>query len=526
MFQDLRQAHEGALFEADICIIGAGAAGITLARALAKSRRKICLVESGGLEPEQETLDLNKGKVVGLPYAPLEEVRLRYFGGSTNHWNANCRPLDPIDFEKRSWVPYSGWPFDHATLDPFYPEAQKICELGPYVYDQEDVLRAVPGVADFNRSRVTNVNWMLGPPTRFGLRYREDLEQAPNVQVLLNANVVDVVAAEDAQSVTEVRLKSLDGKIGTVRPKLVVLACGGIENARLLLASNSVMKAGLGNGRDLVGRFFADHLGAMMGYVVPEGAACQLGYNIPATMKVRGGDARIRLAPALPVEVQRREQLLNTHIMLDCADEISSGYRALREAGKNAARGKIEGLGAAVLTILNDLGGTAGGVWRHLNDDLVMGVEAFGETVPNPDSRITLDAERDRLGMQQVRLDWRLSPLDKRTARFLCRSLGEELARLRHGRLYISDWVLEDDTVWERPHPWDHHMGTTRMSDDPATGVVDADCRVHGMHNLYVAGSSVFPTYGAAPPTLTIVALALRLADHLHEVDFTVRTSR
>lgn len=526
MIQDFRQAPNGAAIETDICIVGAGAAGITLARALGGSERRICLVESGGFDPEPETLALNKGKVVGLPYAPLDQARLRYFGGSTNHWNSYCRPLDAIDFEKRSWVPHSGWPIERATLDPFYPEAQKLCELGPYVYDDDAVLRSIPGRADFDRNRVENIHWTIGPPTRFGQRYLEDLKQAPNVDILLNANVVEVIAAHDAQTVTALRLMSLDGKTGIIRPKLVVLACGGIENARLLLASNGVAPAGLGNGRDLVGRFFADHIGAIMGYVVPAGsAACELGYNTAAETKIDGNDVSMRLAPALPAAVQRREKLLNCHVMLNCADEISPGYLALRQAGKKAVRGEVGGMGEAVLTILEDLGGTAGGVWRFFNDELVMGVEAYGEAVPNPESRITLDPERDRLGMPQVRLDWKLSPLDKRTARFLCRQLGEELARLDHGRLYISDWLLEDDAKWERHHPWDHHMGTTRMSADPATGVVDADCRVHGMHNLYVAGSSVFPTYGAAPPTLTIVALALRLAEHLRHVDLTLDAS-
>jgi choline dehydrogenase-like flavoprotein len=176
MIQDFRQAPDGATIETDICIVGAGPAGITLARALGGSDRRICLVESGGFEPEPETLALNKGKVVGLPYAPLDQARLRYFGGSTNHWNSYCRPLDAIDFEKRAWVPHSGWPIERAALDPFYPEAQKLCELGPYVYDNDAVVRRIPGRADFDRNRVENIHWTIGPPTRFGPRYLEDLQ--------------------------------------------------------------------------------------------------------------------------------------------------------------------------------------------------------------------------------------------------------------------------------------------------------------------------------------------------------------
>ncbi len=526
MFQDFREAPDGTLIETDICIVGAGAAGITLARALGHSGRGVCLVESGSLDPEPETQALHKGKIVGLPILALDESRLRYFGGTTNHWNAYCRPLDPIDFEKRPWVPHSGWPFGRETLDPFYREAQEICELGPYVYD-EQVTSAIPGLMKFDQKRLQSINWTLGPPTRFGQRYLEDLQQAPNVRIVLNANVVDIVAADDARSVTSLTLKALDGRTGTIRPRIVVLACGGIENARLMLASNGVMKAGIGNGRDLVGRFFSDHVGAYMGYIVPsDGGSCQLAYHTPAIVKIGGGEGTMKMAPALPENVQRRERLLNCHALLECADEQSPGYLALRSSGKNLARGEVGGLGDAVLTILDDLGGTAGGIWRFFTDELVFGVNTYGESAPNPDSRVTLDTDRDQLGQFLPKLDWRLLPLDKQTSRHLCREVGEELARLDFGRLYVHDWLLADDTIWEGHHGRDHHMGTTRMSTDPSTGVVDANCRVHGMGNLYIAGSSVFPTYGAAPPTLTIVALALRLAEHLQKVDLSSDTGR
>ncbi|UYN93994.1 MAG: GMC family oxidoreductase [Enhydrobacter sp.] len=520
MFRDLRQLDDTTIVDTDICIVGAGAAGISLALALAGSQRRVCLVESGGLEPEPETLALNKGRSIGLPYIPLDESRLRYFGGTTNHWNSYCRPLDAIDFEKRAWVPHSGWPLTRDELEPFYARAQALCELGPYIHDDDAVSR-VPGLLPFDARRLVTVNWTIGPPTRFGLRYLEDLQTAANVDVLLNANLVEIVATNDVRRVAVLRLRTLDGKSGIIHPKVVVLACGGIENARLLLASNGVAKQGLGNERDLVGRFFADHVGAIMGYVVPrDGGSCQLAYSLPASVQLEREEATLRLAPALPADLQRREQLLNAHAMMECADEQSRGYLALRAAGKGLARGDLGGLGGAIATVLGDLDGTAGALWRYVTDELVFGVSTYCETAPNPDSRITLDTERDRLGQQQVCLDWRLSPIDKRTSRHLCRILGEELARLGFGRLHMDDWILRDDESWEDHHPRDHHMGTTRMGTDPSTGVVDPNCRVHGMANLYIAGSSVFPTYGAAPPTLTIVALALRLADHLRTIDF------
>jgi choline dehydrogenase-like flavoprotein len=145
-----------------------------------------------------------------------------------------------------------------------------------------------------------------------------------------------------------------------------------------------------------------------------------------------------------------------------------------------------------------------------------------GEQAPNPDSRVLLSAERDALGSRRADLAWRLGEIDKHTARVFARTLDAELRRLGKGSVTPSDWLSEpgpgwpvDPTIGNHPLANYHQLGGTRMGDDPRQSVVDADCRVHGYANLYVAGSSVFPTGGWANPTLTIVALALRLADHL-----------
>src|SRR5690606_37103199 len=211
MIQDFRDYEEGAVLEADLCIVGAGAAGITLALELVGSGLEVLVVESGGFEAEPETLALNQGKVVGLPSLALDASRLRFLGGSTNHWDAHCRPLDPIDLEKRPWVPYSGWPIEWAELERHYPRAQQLCELGPCVYAPEHWSKSLPGLIDFDPARVVNRLWQYGPPTRFGQRYRADLQEAAKVRVLLNANIVDIEVNEAASLVTGLRIKALEG---------------------------------------------------------------------------------------------------------------------------------------------------------------------------------------------------------------------------------------------------------------------------------------------------------------------------
>jgi choline dehydrogenase-like flavoprotein len=519
MFEDFRRRDDGTVIDADICIIGAGAAGITMALELAGSRRKVCLIESGSFEPEPETLALNRGTSVGQPYPPLEVVRLRYFGGTTNHWGGHCRPLDAIDFEERPWIPYSGWPIDRADLEPWYQRAHDICELGPYEYDPDRWRPHLPAVIDFDPQRLVNRTWLLSPPTRFGQRYRADLERAPNLHVVLNANVVEIVTDETARTVTALRLRTLEGKTGTVRPNVVVLACGGIENPRLLLASRGAMSSGLGNANDLVGRFFMEHPDSLIGYAVAsQDVQRWVTYGRHMPVSLPSGKALVRMGAGLNEALQRKEGLLNCYMNIGWGHVRSPGYLALRDVGKKLGSGQIpDDLGDALLTMLGDLGGITEGVYRRLMAEDVFWLGTNVEQAPNPDSRVTLGDERDAMGLPQVRLDWRLTTLEKRTTRYVCWLLAQELARLGLARTRIAPWLVEDDTSWPVLDIRYHHMGTTRMSNDPAHGVVDANCRVHGIQNLYVSGSSVFPTGGCSNPTMTIVALAARLAEHLKQ---------
>jgi len=518
MFEDFRANESAHDYDADICIMGGGAAGITIARELAKGHYKVLLVESGDLDPDQDTIELNDGKVIGEPYPPLDTARLRYFGGSTNHWDGHCRPLDPIDFEARDWLPHSGWPITRKDLEPFFARANDVCELGPYQYDPE-AWRPELGLMPFDKTKWVDRLWHYSPPTRFGQKYRDELKAAQNIHVLFNANVVDIVLNQSGSAVTQFELKALGGKEGTVRAKMFVVAGGGIENPRILLASNKQMSAGIGNANDLVGRFFLEHPHAQLAYAVPSFDLDKFKvYYGGVEATIPAGTAVIQSKPGLTEEYQRAHRIRNGTIDVGHGYDRSPGYLAFRDAARFVREGDMpDHIGRHLVTMADDLSGTLEGMYYKLRDHDVLWFATSVEQEPNPNSRVTLDTERDALGSPRAVLDWRLTADDKDAVRIYIRMLGEEMARLGLARMRIDQWLLDQGPEWSDLGVRYHHMGTTRMSDDPKTGVVDRDCRVHGIANLYIAGSSIFTTAGYANPTLTIVALALRLADHLEK---------
>jgi len=514
MLMDLAQLEPDSTIDADIAIIGAGAAGIALACELAGSGRDTWLIESGDFDFDAPTQALYEGKNIGTPYPPLDVWRLRYFGGSTNHWGGYCRPLDPIDFERRDWVPHSGWPIERKDLDSFYARAQEYCQLGPYRYEPAAWPAVKDKVLPFAADKLATRLWQIGPPTRFGEVYRNRLVTAQDVRILMHANVLEIVANADASAVTSVRLSTLQGRTATLRPRTLIVACGGIENARLLLASSGVEKAGVGNRNDLVGRFFMEHPHAVAAYAVRkvdlERFALYYGQLKQADRTV------LHAKPGLAESLQRQQRLLNGCVDLGYGYDRSEGYLALRDLGKNLSSGRLpDAFGRDLLDVLGDLDDAVAGLYRTASHDAVLWLASNSEQVPDPESRVTLGDERDALGMRRVKLDWRVSALEKQNVKAACRVVGEELARLGLARLKLDAWLLSDDPHWSDIEGRAHHLGTTRMSDDPKQGVVDRNGRVHGYGNLYIAGSSIFPTSGYAHPTLTIVALAIRLADHL-----------
>ncbi len=487
----------------DVCVIGGGAAGITLARTLAAAGVDTILLEGGEEEPTERSQSLYSGRMETVHRTREEDgdyltsSRLRYFGGSTNHWTGWCRPMEPLDLEARPWVPHSGWPIAHDDLARWYSRACTLVDIPDFEPDhgasrtggRSPVLADAPGL----RTRIVQ----FSRPTRFGPKYRDELA-ASTARVVLGAAVLRLRAEVGAtgRRVSRAEVKLEDGAKITVEARRFVLACGGIENARLLLLSDRELPAGLGNDHDLVGRFFADHPHcARAGEAVLPGLAGGFDAGrlyFEARRDRHARRARTRGVFVLSPEVQRDEQLLGATVILTPRER--------------APRGRTRGVSDLAKALGRAAGADVSGPYLRVS------VSVRAEQAPHRDSRVTLMDDVDRLGMRKARLDWRASDHDARSIHRTLELLGQDLGITFAGRAQI-EFDLEDP--WSRTRGESHHIGTTRMGADPTTGVVDADCRVHGIDNLWVAGSSVFPTTGSCGPTLTLLALALRLADHL-----------
>ena len=509
MHVDARTLEAGSVIEGDLCIVGAGAAGISMAMEWSGASQRVLLLEAGGFDYDARMQELYRGEIVGLPYFPLQAARLHYFGGTTGHWAGFCSPFDPIDFQPREWVPHSGWPFERAHLDPYYARAQRVLELGPYEYDVAQWQRRDPRLVPFplDPRVVFTKMWQFSPPTRFGTRYRDAIVGAKNVHLYTNAIVREIDPNEGVTAVDGLRVRTIEGKELRVRARHYVLAGCSVQNARLLLASNSRVATGLGNGHDLVGRYFMEHL------EMPSGVFVELGDRAPnaAMYAFEWGLTKARGELALTEAVQRERRVLNATVSLNpqgLDEEGKSTFQRVPPEVMDERRrtGRPRPPRAQGSDTASQRGGPRG---FHL--------QTRQEQAPNPASRVTLSTERDEIGMPRTRLDWILTELDRRSFRDFYEVLGRELGRAGVGRVQMRPWVLEKpDAPWPPSigGGW-HHMGTTRMHRDPKQGVVNPDCAVHGFANLSVAGAAVFPTAGAANPTLTLVAMTLRLSDHL-----------
>jgi choline dehydrogenase-like flavoprotein len=533
MFIDTRRIEQGACVNATVCIIGGGVAGITLAREMNKAGIDTVLLESGGFEPDDETRDLYRGESAGLPYQFADGCRGRFFGGSSNCWGGWCRPLDPWDFEKREWIPDSGWPFGLETLRPYYERTHALLKLGPSNFEPEWWEKAI-NRRDVRRfplvsGKVRDTVSQFSPPARFGKLYREELRGSRCVRVFLHANVVNIATDPLAKQVTHVDVKTLSGREATVSARIFVLATGGIENARLLLSSNKVQANGLGNDHDLVGRYFMDHPRLQSGYVHfnrewSRNKLYDIKYHYMNTA-VSAGGTHIASQLALKEEVLREEGLLNARIWFASVfpGEGSAGAQALFRCKQALLDKEQDGwsLKNDLLTMARNPVDTLGYGFTRLFQprQLIRGVrfQVIVEPQPDRDSRVTLSPTlTDALGMHRVRVDWRLSDQVRRTFDRSLAIVAEELRKSGVAAVDLDPAILGGDwpSSFEKEGTW-HHMGTTRMHESPSMGVVDPDCKMHGVDNLYVAGSSVFPTAGANFPTITIAALALRLSEHL-----------
>lgn len=512
----------------DIVIFGAGPAGITLALELSGAGLQIALVESGGREFEPDTQELYDGLVTGLDAIDLMAIRLRMFGGTSNHWGGHCTPLDRIDFERRPLSGLSGWPFGYDDLQPYYKRAHVYCNLGAFDYtrsaavslDNDDFL--LP-----HDPRLLTVAFRQSGPQNFGDAFYDRLVNEPTVDIILDTNAAHLLIDSDGKT-TGVEVRSLSGEARVITGRTFILACGAVENARLLLLSNALSGQRFGDAGEFLGKCYMDH---------PSGGAAFLTLREPTSAKadwrsdLREETGReVRLAWRLSDEILDAERLVNAHFYL-----IPFPASAEERRQKGEARRALDGLKSiakwglgrdqkdfkltdAYCNFIKNADSFLMEQWAEnivgqKTDRLLLRYEL--EQLPTRENHVTLSDERDALGLPKPAVNW--SPgLDERdslvrSAMFLGRICGE----IGLGRIELEDHF--DRRYWDASTAW-HQLGTMRMAESARDGVVDPNGRVHGTQNLFVAGGAVMPSVGRANPTLTIVALSIRLADHLKTV--------
>ncbi|HWP13448.1 MAG TPA: GMC family oxidoreductase [Ramlibacter sp.] len=546
MIVDADTIETGACLWADVCVVGAGPAGISLALALSGQGLRIVLLESGKLREHAPTQALYAGEVADERlHSPLDKYRQRCMGGSTATWGGRCVPFDPIDFEARSQVADSGWPLSFEDLRPFYPQANALAEAGRFSYDAADALGpgAPPMIRGFDSALVgTSSLERFSCPTHFGRRYARRLQFASDVNVLFGANCTALRLDAGGKTVDELEVRTLAGRRFRVAVRTAVLAMGGLETARLLLASRDVAPAGIGNHYDVVGRYYMCHIAGSVGTLTLKGPTSDVRHGYEVTPE--GVYCRRRLAVA--AREQQRRGLANAVARLhfpritDPAHRngvLSSLFLARRlisyEYGKrlNDATPATASLYARhLLNVVTDPIDTSAFLVHWLarrtlaprkfpsiilrNRTNQFSLEVHGEHMPRRDSRVTLTSKVDALGMPQLRVDWRYSRDDIESIGRTLDLMAQEFERSGAGRFAYDRDTLEEDLLRFGAYGG-HHIGTARMGSDVRKSVVNSNCRVHSVGNLYVAGSAVFPTSSQANPTLTLIALSLRLGRHL-----------
>lgn len=556
MIIDVRKYPGDPALRCDVCIVGAGPAGIVVARELAKAGKDVILLESGGLTFEKRAHDLNRGEVADAhTHSPLEDYRRRRLGGATTSWGGRCVPFDTIDYEPRPFVPESGWPFDKAHIDPYHTRACAYLELGDDAFRVRDALpppardrEMVPGLHSDEID--TDSLYLFSPPTDFAAAHRRELDASERVRLYLHANCLKIVRDCESRSVESIEAGEAGGPRLTVHARQFVLAAGGLEVTRLLLASGDLLPRGADDSLDLVGRYYMCHI---VHHLEVEFASADVIWDYE---KTRAG-AYCQRTISVTEQGQRALGLLNHRARIEhppIADPahrngvLSTAYLVKRMLSNrllaNRIRPMLGTLSRGVVEV-RDAGGTEPARpsvvahARNLVTDLPQVVRFSNrwlrerilserklpsmvlrnqanlytlridaEQCPNPNSRVTLGEERDALGQRRLKVDWRHTEADVRNLARTSEIIGRALESSGAGKVRPGAPVDPQATGG-------HHIGTTRMGTSASRGVVDENCRVHGLDNLYIASSSVFPTCSYANPTLMVLSLAIRLSDHL-----------
>lgn len=543
MIVSSEQLVEAGALEAMICIVGAGAAGITLACELDGLGHRVLLLEAGGFDLDlAQSSEWYRGSVQGTHPNPAE-YRRSGFGGTTAIWGGRCVPYDPIDFERREWVPGSGWPISYEEIARHYPRALEYCEAGANDFTVAGSLTGgnptLPGLASDDPSLLDRIE-RYSLPTNFGVSHRERLARSQNVTVLLHARCANLIRAAGTEGLAALEFVDRAGARHRLQAQHIVLAAGGIESVRLMLNSDPD-GPGLGNAHDLLGRHYMCHFDNICAHLVTDGARAAFSFE-----RTRDGIyARRKLQ--FSADAQRAQRLLNTAFRLHFPEYSDAAHRSgvlsaiflaksvlIKEYRQILQHGTAQAVASPAVqhlrNVLLDIPGILRFAWTWLfgivlakrklpytliaNADGSYPIEFNSEQVPRAGNRLRLTDERDRDGLRRVELSWGLSEdeIDAALRAFL--ELRAAVARTAHCRVEFDEAQLRAQLASSVP-VGGHHIGTARMGANAREGVVDSDCTVFGLSNLHLASAAVFPTSSHANPTLTIVALSIRLAAHL-----------
>lgn len=472
----------------DFCICGAGPTGITLARTLAASGKSVALLEGGTLEYTEESQEIYRGQSLGLNnWEAITNCRLRYFGGTSNHWGGRCSFFDKIDFEQREHLGgMSGWPAgSQKKMFRFLEQACEIVDIPKNSFKE-------PPKSHWKGSFFRLSERAFSPPTRFRTKYLEELKRSDKIDLYINANLTDARLHDGLSTVSYFEVKNFHGQPQRLTAKQYVLASGASEIARQLLNFNSQIPRGIGNQHDMVGRCFMEHFNVNYGSFIVED---HIIFNDP--------DLQFSPTEAL----MRKLNIGNAVIDFD-ANVRARDFGRLKELKRTARE----------FVCQSD---TLTNIARNFSEFDCEGdgvITSLIEQVPNKNSRIILNDEKDQFGLRRVTLNWQASPADDITIRHLGREIAKELARTKVARVKLKDFILDDNLPISDYGRHCHQMGTTRMSIDPKDGVVDVNQKVYGIDNLYIAGAGVYPTGGGCNPTLTLLMMTLSLGEYLSKL--------
>ncbi len=509
MFKDLKDISSESTLIYDICIVGTGPAGISVAKQLLDTDHRIVMLESGGMLPEPKYQQLNKGENSGPSFLSLDASRMRCFGGASKLWAGYCSPFKSDEFDKKSFIPLSGWPISLDDLKNYYKQAAKMLGISYKKFYSKDYFQdTFDGISfkEFNRDdsflsgcvfQVSNVK-----NRDFGEKYKKDFESSLNTDIIFHSTVTKLNLNSSGKDIQSASIADLNGNKATIKAKIFVLACGALENPRILLASNDHYKNGIGNGSGFVGSCFMSHPGVTnVGEIhksSPDQCIDEEEYNddyiVQFEMSPKQRSKQKVLRHMLSISQYRDLANPSTYIsgrVFTEFDKLVGNFNFVSSVKKTACR--INGKYSSKL-------------WN-----LTIALEQ----PPRLSNNLRLHKTNDILGIPKINMHWDdISEIEKNTVIKSVEAMACELGALNTGRIKFKNKLLTGES-YKINDPVNHHIGTTRMADSFKIGVVDKDCKVFGISNLYIAGSSVFTTSSVVNPTYTIIAMSLRLGDYL-----------